>query len=133
MNEEQTELKVAESREPRWKKAGRWLFKPEQRRFLLPATGAWILMLDWLLFSTNALTVWMATPIVIVIGFVLGGIGTYVIESWGSNESRWNAVPKAVLAGIVVGLPWPVGGTLIGAGVLAYSGLGNAKKELLDK
>jgi len=45
----------------------------------------------------------------------------------------WSAVLKAVLAGIVVGLPWPIGGTLVGGWVLLSSGLGDARKEIMGK
>jgi hypothetical protein len=111
----------------------RWLFKPKQRRFLLPAAGVWILVLDWLLFSSNVLSAGIATPIVMVIGFVLGSVGAYVIQRRGAKDAPWSAVLKAVLAGIVVGLPLPVGGTLIGGWVLLSSGLGNARKEVLGR
>jgi hypothetical protein len=97
---------------------------------MLPATGAWILALDWLLFSSNALLAGTATPIVMVVGFVLGGAGAYVIQRRGADDARSSAVLKAALAGIVVGLPWPVGGTLIGGWVLLSSGLGNARKKV---
>ena len=103
-------------------------------RFEFPdTTGAWILALDWLLFSSNTLTAWTATPIVMVVGFVLGSAGTYVIQSRGANDARWRAVLKATLAGIVVGIPLPVGGTLIGGWVLACSGLGKARREILKR
>ncbi len=111
----------------------RWLLNPKHRRFMLPATGVWILALDWLLFSSNAISAWIATPIVMVVGFVLGSAGAYVIQRRGANETRWSAVLKAVSAGIVVGLPFPVGGTLIGGWVLLSSGLGNARKEVLGR
>ncbi len=111
----------------------RWLFKPKQRRFMAPATGAWILALDWLLFSSNTLTAWIATPVVMVVGFVLGSTGVYVIQRRGANDAPWRAVLKAALSGIVVGVPWPVGGTLIGGWVLLSSGLRDARKEVLDK
>lgn len=111
----------------------RWLFNPKQRRFMLPATGAWIFALDWLLFSSNALSAWLATPVVMVIGFVLGSAGTYLAQRKGANDAPWNAVLKAVLAGIVVGLPWPIGGTLVGGWVLLSSGLGDARKEVIGK
>ena len=111
----------------------RWLFKPKQRRFMAPATGAWILALDWLLFSANTLSAWIATPVVMVVGFVLGGTGAYVIQRRGANDAPWSAILKAVLAGIVVGLPWPVGGTLIGSWVLLSSGLGKARKDVLSR
>jgi hypothetical protein len=131
MKAEHSGLEAAGKEEAHWKRWGRWLFKPKQRRFMLPATGAWILALDWLLFSSNALTAGTATPIVMVVGFVLGGTGAYVIQRRGAKETRWSAVLKAVLGGILVGLPFPVGGTLIGGWVLLSSGLGNARKEVL--
>jgi hypothetical protein len=111
----------------------RWFFKPKQRRFMVPATGAWILALDWLLFASNTLSAWLATPIVMVVGFVLGSAGAYLIQRRGAKDATWTAVLKAVLAGIVVGLPMPVGGTLIGAWVLLSSGLGNAREEILNR
>ena len=111
----------------------RWLFHPKQKRFLLPATGVWILALDWLLFSSNALTAFAATPAVMAVGFVLGSAGAYLIQRKGPSDGRWSAVLKALLAGIVVGLPWPVGGTLIGGWALMSSGLGNARKEVLGR
>jgi hypothetical protein len=110
----------------------RWLFHPKQKRFLLPATGVWILALDWLLFSSNALTALTATPVVMAVGFVLGSIGAYLIQRRGAKDAQWKAALKAVLAGLVVGLPLPVGGTIIGGWVLLFSGLGNAKKEILN-
>ena len=100
---------------------------------MVPATGAWILALDWLLFSSNALSAFIATPVMMVVGFVLGGAGAYVIQRRGAKDAPWSAVLKAVLAGIVVGLPWPVGGTLIGGWVLLSSGLGNARKDVLSR
>lgn len=102
----------------------RWLFRPSPGKLLLPATGALILGLDWILFSSNTLTAWLATPIAMVLGFVLGSVGTYLIQRRAAGDTWSRAALKALAAGIVVGLPWPVGGTLIGGWVLLSSGLG---------
>ena len=110
-----------------------WLFNPKQRRFILPATGAWILVLDWLLFSSNVLSASLATPVAMLLGFVLGSVGAFLAQRRAANESLWSAAAKAILAGIVVGLPWPIGGTLIGGWVLLTSGLADARKEILRK
>lgn len=115
------------------KKRMRWLFNPTRRRFMLPATGAWILVLDWLLFSSNVLSAWLATPVVVGVGFVLGGAGAYIIQTRHANDALWKAILKAGLAGILVGLPWPIGGTLVGGWVLLSSGLGDARKEIMGK
>ena len=107
----------------------RWLIDPERRRLLLPASGLWILMLDWLLFSSNAITAGLGTPIIIVLGFVLGSAGTYFLQRRFAGDIPWKALLKAVFSGIVVGVPWPLAGTLIGGWVLFFSGLGNVKKK----
>ncbi len=111
----------------------RWLFNPKQRRFILPATGVWILALDWLLFSTNVLSAWLATPVVMVLGFVLGSVGTFLAQKKAANDGSWSATFKALLAGIAVGVPFPIGGTLVGGWVLLTSGLADARKEIMGK
>ena len=111
----------------------RWLIDPERRRLLLPASGLWILVLDWLLFSSNAISAGLGTPIVIVLGFLLGTVGTYFFQWRFAGDTPWKAFPKSVFAGIVVGVPWPLTGTLIGGWVLFFSGLGHVKKEFLRK
>ena len=110
-----------------------WFFNPKQRRFIVPATGAWILVLDWVLFSSNVLSAWLATPVVMLLGFVLGSGGAFLAQRRAANESLWGAATKAFLAGIVVALPWPIGGTLLGGWVLLASGLANARKEFMGK
>ena len=79
-----------------------WLFHPKQKRFLLPATGLWILAMDWLLFSSNALTVFTATPVVMIVGFVLGSTGAYLIQRRAAKDGPRSAALKALVAGIVV-------------------------------
>ena len=110
-----------------------WLFNPRQRRFILPATGLWILALDWVLFSSNILSAWLATPVVVIVGFILGGGGAFLAQRKRANDAFWTALFKSLLAGIVVGVPWPIGGTLIGGWVLLTSGLADARKEIMGK
>jgi hypothetical protein len=93
----------------------------------------WILVLDWLLFSSNVLSAWLATPAVMVLGFVLGSGGAFLAQRKAANDALWRATLKALLAGIVVGLPWPIGGTLVGGWVLLTSGLADARKEIMGK
>ena len=99
-----------------------WLIDP-QRGMLLPVTGIWILGLDWLLFSSNLLTAGLATPIVAAIGFVLGAVGTFVLQKMVAKDLHWKALLKALAAGIVVGVPWPLTGSLIGGWILLAAGM----------
>lgn len=105
--------------------------------FLHPATGALILGLDWLLFSGTLATGGAALMLAVVLGLTLGGIGTCCIQRFWAKE-RWSrALLKGVLGGMVVGLPFPIGGTLVGGAVLASSGLDQlrdrAAKALAEK
>jgi hypothetical protein len=83
-----------------------------------------------MLFSSNmALSAGLATPIVVVLGFVLGSIGTFLLQRRFADDPPWKALLKAVPAGVAVGLPWPIGGTLIGGWILISSGLRNVRKK----
>lgn len=98
---------------------------------MLPVSGLWILALDWLLFSSNALSLGVATPVVVAIGFLLGGAGTFFFQKRFGKDNSWFAVLKAFVAGLVVGAPLPLTGSIVGGGVLLLSGLGKAKREFL--
>ena len=107
----------------------RWLFEP--KRTLLPVTGLWILALDWLLFSSSALSLGLAAPFAMAIGFVVGGAGTFYLQRRFAGDAFWKAALKALVAGVFVGTPWPLAGTLLGGWVLLASGITNAKGRLL--
>ena len=96
---------------------------------LLPLTGIWILALDWLLFSSNVLSAGLATPIVVALGFFLGGVGTLVLQRWIAGDSYWKALSKALVAGVVVGVPWPLFGTVLGGWILVAAGLSKPTRE----
>jgi hypothetical protein len=98
----------------------RWLIEPTQT--LLPLTGLWILAWDWLLFSTSVMSLGRAVPMAMVIGFVVGGAGTLYFQRRFAGDVRWKAALKALVAGIFVGAPWPLAGTLLGGWVLLASG-----------
>ncbi len=90
---------------------------------LHPVSGLLILGLDWALFSENAMTLGLSTLVVIVVGFVLAGLGTGLTQRVCHDDSVGKAVLKGLLAGITVGIPLPVAGTAVGGGILALSGL----------
>lgn len=99
------------------------LVRPERPGWLLPLTGLWVVGLDWLLFSPDALLLGMATPIISGAGFLLGTAGTFFFQRRFAHDNRSKAALKAVLCGLAVGLPWPLAGTVIGGWVLLASGL----------
>jgi hypothetical protein len=93
------------------------------RRLLHPSSGLLILGLDWLLFSGSVLSLGLSTPALVLAGFVLGTVGTGVLQSRYGGDGTWMSVGKGLLGGIAVGIPLPIVGTAVGGAILALSGL----------
>ena len=108
-----------------------WLTDPLPKRFMLPATGLLIMSLDWLLFSEEAATFGFAIPFTSLMGFLAGCIGTYHLQTRYGRDSRVSAWLKGLVAGVLVGIPFPLAGTLAGAWILANSGLAGLRWRLL--
>jgi len=111
----------------------RWLTEPHGSQWLLPATGVWILGLDWLLFSQETISLGLAMPLTAIVGFVGGALGTYIFQSRYAGDRGPAAWLKAILAGIVVGIPVPLAGTFVGGWILFNSGLASIRERLLRK
>ena len=108
-----------------------WLTDPLPKRFMLPATGLLIMGLDWLLFSEEAASFGLLIPFTSVVGFVAGGIGTYLLQTRRGRDTKLAAGLKGLLAGALVGIPFPLAGTMVGAAILAGSGLAGLQWRLL--
>jgi hypothetical protein len=110
-----------------------WLFEPIQDRMFLPLAGLWILGLDWLLFPPEAATFAVATPFASLIGFILGTTGVYQMQRRYALDDKPRATLKALIAGVIVGLPFSVAGSVVGAWILATSGLIHLRDRLLRR
>lgn len=99
------------------------------RTFLHPASGVVILALDWLLFSGNALSLGLSTPFLAVLGFALGSLITARLQRRYGQDTIGTSWLKGLLAGLAVGVPWPIAGTAVGAWVLSLSGLNRLKQR----
>jgi len=101
--------------------------------FYHPASGVVILALDWLLFGTDFATGFLALPAMCVVGFLVTfPIVLAIQRKWSLNN--WpQALGKAFLGAFMVGLPFPVTGTLLGAAILALSGLPHHPVDAVKK
>ena len=108
-----------------------WLTNPLPKRFMLPATGLLIMGLDWLLFSEEAASFGLLIPFTSLVGFLAGSIGTYHLQTKHGLEAKPVAALKAILAGILVAIPFPLAGTMVGGAILASSGLAGLRWRLL--
>lgn len=97
---------------------------------MLPATGLLVMGLDWFLFSEEAATFGLAIPMTSVVGFLAGSIGAYHLQRKYGLDTKSAALVKSVLAGVLVGLPFPLAGTLAGAWIMTTSGIIGLKDRL---
>lgn len=102
---------------------------PTSRSSLLhPASGAGLLLLDWFIFGGNAASAGAVTPLWLLAGFVVTFAWVLFVQRRYARDAAWPAVVKAILSGILVGLPFPVAGSATGAWVLGASGLRRWKR-----
>lgn len=94
-----------------------------------PASGALVLLLDNLFFGANALTAGMTTPVVCLLAFLTASFGVYQNQRRQGGDSAGRALLKALFAGIISGIPTSIGGTVLGAAILALSGRGKPEQE----
>lgn len=102
---------------------------PARHTLIHPAAGALILGLDWVLFSSTVASGGAALTFSMITGFVIGGLGTGIIQRRFGGDSRRMAMLKGLAAGVVVGVPFPVAGTAVGGTILALSGLDRLLKR----
>jgi len=93
------------------------------RTFYHPASGVVILGLDWFAFGTDYLTFFLAVPVICVLSFLVSFALVYAVQiKWG-RDTIPTALGKSFMGAFLVGLPFPITGTLLGAAILALSGL----------
>jgi hypothetical protein len=102
---------------------------PARRTLLHPAAGGLILGLDWLLFSGTVVSAGTMLWFSIIGGFLIGGLGTGLIQRRLGGDPPGLAALKGLAGGIAVGIPFPIAGTAVGGAILALSGLDRLLKR----
>ncbi len=103
------------------------------KTFYHPASGVVILGLDWLAFGTDALTGFLALPEMCVLAFMASFAAVLAIQLKWSKDKMPTAMGKAFLGAFLVGLPTPITGTMLGAAILALSGLPHHPVDVLRR
>jgi hypothetical protein len=103
------------------------------RTFYHPASGVIILGLDWLAFGTDFLTGFLALPVICVLSFLVSFALIFAVQLKWTKDTIPNALGKAFLGAFMVGLPFPITGTLLGAAILALSGLPHHPVDVVKK
>ena len=104
--------------------------KAEKRRklFLHKLSGLWVFLVDNAFFGANAITLFTGTPLICAAAFLTSGAGVFLIETLVNRDSARQAFNKALLAGVLSGIPSSIAGTIYGAWVLRMAGM--SKKDI---
>jgi hypothetical protein len=96
---------------------------PRGRTFFHPASGAVILAVDWAAFGLELVT----GPLALLVMSLLAGVATFyavlAIQRRFHKDTTQAAVLKAIIAAVAAGVPFPITGTIVGAAIIALSGL----------
>lgn len=97
--------------------------RPQRRRtFFHPLSGLVILGVDWLAFGIELPTKLLLTPVVSLVAFAAVFLAVARIQRRDGDGPK-RAGLKALLGALAAGVPFPVVGTIVGAVILALSGL----------
>jgi hypothetical protein len=97
-------------------------FRGRRRTFFHFFSGLAILGVDWLAFGVDLPTKFLLTPLVCLVAF---GVTFWAVAriQRDDGDSPKAAYLKAFLGGLAAGVPFPIMGTVVGAGILVLSGL----------
>ena len=100
--------------------------------FLHKLSGVWVFLVDNAFFGVTVAT---AIPtggfsllITCSLASLSGGLGVFLIQKMINGDSLRQALNKAMLAGVLSGIPTSLAGTIYGAWVLRMAGL--SKKDI---
>lgn len=95
----------------------------KSRSFFHPLSGAIILGIDWLAFGLDLASGFLALAVVSVLSFVVTYVAVDRVQRRLHGDPPRKAALKAFLGALAAGVPFPVTGTIVGAVILALSGL----------
>ena len=98
------------------------LFWKGEKHFFHPYSGAVILGIDWIAFGADLPTGFALVALISAAAFAVTFAAVTVIQLRDGDKPS-KAYMKAFLGALAAGVPFPVTGTIVGAWILALSGL----------
>ncbi len=93
-----------------------------------PFSGVIILVVDNFFFGVKVVSGFTLTALTITLAFSVTAAGVWLVQRKLAGDSPGQAAAKALLAGVIAGIPTSIAGTFVGAWVLAQSGLNPWRK-----
>ncbi len=103
------------------------------RTFYHPASGVVILGIDVLVFGPEMLSGFLDLPIMCVLAFLATFPLVYLIQWKWAKDTMAASFGKAFLGAFLAGLPFSIAGTVLGAAVIALSGLPHHPVDMVKK
>jgi hypothetical protein len=97
--------------------------RPRTKFWLHPTSGLLILAVDWFFFAPEAMTAEAAAIVTAPLAFLITTAGVFWIQRKRNGDTFGSALLKALLGGVLAGIPTPISGTIFGTFVLVLSGL----------
>ncbi|HVE14595.1 MAG TPA: phosphoribosylaminoimidazole carboxylase [Elusimicrobiota bacterium] len=94
-----------------------------RKTFYHPLSGAAILGVDWLAFGADAISGFGLLALTSVAAFAATFWAVYRIQTRMHGDEPGPARLKALIGAIAAGVPFPIGGTVVGGAIMALSGL----------
>jgi hypothetical protein len=101
----------------------------KESSFFHPLSGAIILGVDWLAFGMDAVSGFAALAVVSLLAFGVTFYGVYWAQVRLRGDAPRAAWLKALIGAVAAGVPFPVTGTIVGAAILALSGLPSLRRR----
>jgi hypothetical protein len=93
------------------------------KTFFHPMSGMAIIGIDLIAFGADAPTGMIFTPLISLLAFLVTFYAVYQIQRSKHGDVSRMAALKALIGAIAAGVPFPITGTMVGAGILLLSGL----------
>ena len=90
---------------------------------LHPLSGLWVFAIDNVFFGSTMVTGGLTLPLSCALAFCTGTLGVLFFQKVLARDSIGQAIRKALIAGVICGLPFSVGGTVYGGWILTMAGL----------
>ena len=87
-------------------------------KLLHPYSAGLLIFIDNIFWGVNALTLGLSTPIISIAAFFITGTITLLIQKYLAKESMGECFTKAVIIGVLAGVPTSITGTVLGTAVL---------------
>lgn len=96
---------------------------PSSKPLLQPASALLMLAVDWAFVGAELITLGGSLLFSAALAFTVTAVGVFLVQRRRAGDRVMTAAIKAVLLGMVAGVPTSLGGTALGTIILAVAGL----------